>query len=223
MRLLSFLRARVVVRGAGKGNGHPSDSAAIVNLGSINSYVTYPPATGLSDGFNPYPHGKGAVLQISKDMGVQLASENIRVNAVCPSPETPLAMHAAPPGPGQLHRLIAWSFAVRRPGVHQDRVDRRAPGQPAAQQHALCPPRPGATRGAARGCELDRVPLLRGGLLHHRPGCAPAGQACTCSTNLCLHNQQPGAALGSGVCGLRVGRTCVCSAGYLIDGGYTSC
>ena len=75
-------------RGAGEGNGHPSDSAAIVNLGSINSYVTYPPATGLSDGFNPYPHGKGAVLQISKDMGVQLASENIRVNAVCPLPET---------------------------------------------------------------------------------------------------------------------------------------
>ena len=75
-------------RGAGEGNGHPSDSAAIVNLGSINSYVTYPPATGLSDGFNPYPHGKGAVLQISKDMGVQLASENIRVNAVCPLPDT---------------------------------------------------------------------------------------------------------------------------------------
>ena len=98
--MLRLLRARVVVRGAGKGNGHPSDSAAIVNLGSINSYVTYPPATGLSDGFNPYPHGKGAVLQISKDMGVQLASENIRVNAVCGSPETlqprPLVLRQQP-------------------------------------------------------------------------------------------------------------------------------
>ena len=41
-------------------------------------------AIKLSDGFNPYPHGKGAVLQLSKDMGVQLAAENIRVNAVCP-------------------------------------------------------------------------------------------------------------------------------------------
>jgi NAD(P)-dependent dehydrogenase (short-subunit alcohol dehydrogenase family) len=57
---------------------------AQVNLGSINSYVTYPPAVKLSDGFNPYPHGKGAVLQLSKDLGVQLAAENIRVNAVCP-------------------------------------------------------------------------------------------------------------------------------------------
>jgi hypothetical protein len=37
--------------------GHPSESAAIINLGSINSYVTYPPALKLSDGFNPYPHG----------------------------------------------------------------------------------------------------------------------------------------------------------------------
>ena len=122
LRFPPFLAASFGLRGAGKGNGHPSDSAAIVNLGSINSYVTYPPATGLSDGFNPYPHGKGAVLQISKDMGVQLASENIRVNAVCPSPETPrpetlrlacqrfmlrMAMHPTPPEPGQLHRLIA--------------------------------------------------------------------------------------------------------------------
>ena len=41
-------------------------------------------AVKLSDGFNPYPHGKGAVLQLSKDLGVQLAAENIRVNAVCP-------------------------------------------------------------------------------------------------------------------------------------------
>ena len=94
-------------RGAGEGNGHPSDSAAIVNLGSINSYVTYPPATGLSDGFNPYPHGKGAVLQISKDMGVQLASENIRVNAVCPLPET------RPETLQPRHSVAAWfSFCV---------------------------------------------------------------------------------------------------------------
>lgn len=58
--------------------------SAIVNLGSINSYVTYPPHLNLSDGFNPYPHSKGAILQISRDQGVQLASDGIRVNAVCP-------------------------------------------------------------------------------------------------------------------------------------------
>ena len=46
---------------------------------------------------------------------------------------------------------------------------------------------------------------------------AHAARIYACTTN----NQAP--ALGSGVCGLRVGRTCVCSAGYLIDGGYTSC
>ena len=129
--------------------------------------------------------------------------------------------HSPEPQQSPADRLM-W-FVVCRPGVHKDGADGRASSQPGAQCYALCPPRPGPARGAARGCELDRVPLLRRGLLHHRPGCAPAGQACTCSTNLCLHNQQPGAALGSGVCGLRVGRTCVCSAGYLIDGGYTSC
>jgi NAD(P)-dependent dehydrogenase (short-subunit alcohol dehydrogenase family) len=31
----------------------PPSAAAIVNLGSINSFVTYPPSLKLSDGFNP--------------------------------------------------------------------------------------------------------------------------------------------------------------------------
>ncbi|MGI9335339.1 MAG: SDR family NAD(P)-dependent oxidoreductase, partial [Gammaproteobacteria bacterium] len=57
---------------------------AIVNLGSIMSLITYHNSFGLSDGFNPYPHGKGSVVQMTRDLAVQVASENIRVNAVCP-------------------------------------------------------------------------------------------------------------------------------------------
>lgn len=57
---------------------------AIVNLGSIMSVIVYPGDSGLSDGFNPYPHSKGGVAQMTRDMGVQLAREGIRVNAVCP-------------------------------------------------------------------------------------------------------------------------------------------
>jgi NAD(P)-dependent dehydrogenase (short-subunit alcohol dehydrogenase family) len=46
--------------------------------------VAYHPDLPLSDGFNPYPHSKGGVIQMTRDLGVRLAPENIRVNAVCP-------------------------------------------------------------------------------------------------------------------------------------------
>ena len=57
---------------------------AIVNVGSIMSLVSYPTSLPFSDGFNPYPQSKGAVLQLTRDLGIRLAQENIRVNAVCP-------------------------------------------------------------------------------------------------------------------------------------------
>ena len=46
--------------------------------------VGYPTTLPFSDGFNPYPASKGAISQLTRDMGVRLAPEGIRVNAVCP-------------------------------------------------------------------------------------------------------------------------------------------
>ncbi len=63
-----------------KSNG----GGCIINLGSIMSLVGYPTTLPFSDGFNPYPTSKGAVVQFTRDMAVRLASESIRVNAVCP-------------------------------------------------------------------------------------------------------------------------------------------
>ncbi|MCH8115718.1 MAG: SDR family oxidoreductase [Chloroflexi bacterium] len=57
-------------------------SGSIVNLASIIGLVGY--AQGMSDGFHPYPHSKGGVVQMTRDMGVALAKEGIRVNALCP-------------------------------------------------------------------------------------------------------------------------------------------
>lgn len=57
---------------------------AIINLASVMGSVGYPTALPFSDGFNPYPHSKGAVAQMTRDMGVRLAAEGIRVNAVAP-------------------------------------------------------------------------------------------------------------------------------------------
>lgn len=61
-----------------------SGGGAIVNMGSIMSLVGYPTFLPFSDGFNAYPASKGAVLQLTRDMGIQLAKEGIRINAVCP-------------------------------------------------------------------------------------------------------------------------------------------
>lgn len=57
---------------------------AIVNLASIMGLAGYPTSLPFSDGFSAYPQSKGAVVQLTRDLGVRLAQEGIRVNAVCP-------------------------------------------------------------------------------------------------------------------------------------------
>jgi NAD(P)-dependent dehydrogenase (short-subunit alcohol dehydrogenase family) len=63
---------------AGNGGG------SIVNLASVMGLVVYPDWFGLSDGFNPYPHSKGGVLQLTRDLAANVAKQGIRVNVVCP-------------------------------------------------------------------------------------------------------------------------------------------
>ncbi len=60
------------------------DGGAIVNVGSINSFVAWPHDT-------PYSASKGAVLQFSRALALDLALRRIRVNCVCPGIiDTPL-------------------------------------------------------------------------------------------------------------------------------------
>ena len=62
---------------------------SIVNLGSIMSVVGYPPEW--KSGFNPYPVSKGAVLQFTRNLAIDMAAKNIRVNCLGPGfTETPL-------------------------------------------------------------------------------------------------------------------------------------
>jgi NAD(P)-dependent dehydrogenase (short-subunit alcohol dehydrogenase family) len=57
---------------------------SIVNVGSMNSFVAWP-----NDG--PYTASKGAVLQFSRALALEVARRRIRVNCVCPGIiDTPL-------------------------------------------------------------------------------------------------------------------------------------
>jgi NAD(P)-dependent dehydrogenase (short-subunit alcohol dehydrogenase family) len=54
-----------------------SAAGSIVNLASISSFIAQP-------AFVPYNTCKGAVLQLTRCLAMDLAEHNIRVNAVCP-------------------------------------------------------------------------------------------------------------------------------------------
>ena len=54
-----------------------SERAAVVNVGSVGSYVAYPKTLA-------YGASKGAVALLTKNLAVELAADKIRVNAVCP-------------------------------------------------------------------------------------------------------------------------------------------
>ncbi len=62
--------------------GHGGGS--IVNIASIMGLVVYPDSFGLSDGFNPYPHSKGGILQLTRDLAATFAKQDVRANVVCP-------------------------------------------------------------------------------------------------------------------------------------------
>ena len=55
---------------------------SIINIGSIMSLVGYP--VGMGGGFNPYNASKGGVLQFTRNLAVDMARKNIRVNCICP-------------------------------------------------------------------------------------------------------------------------------------------
>ena len=53
------------------------NGGAIVNIASVSSYIAQPE-------FIPYNASKGAVAQLTRCLAMDLAEDNIRVNAVCP-------------------------------------------------------------------------------------------------------------------------------------------
>lgn len=88
---------------------------AIVNLASVMGQRGYPPELGLSDGFNPYPHSKGGVIQLTRDLGLKLALEGVRVNVVCPAFVHTALTEGITASP-ERHRLLADRHPMGRLG-----------------------------------------------------------------------------------------------------------
>ena len=54
-----------------------ADKAAVVNIASVSSFIAQP-------GFVPYNTSKGAVMQLTRCLAMDLAPDGVRVNAICP-------------------------------------------------------------------------------------------------------------------------------------------
>ena len=59
-----------------------SGGGSIINIASINGIVGYP--IGLGGGFDAYVPSKGGVVQFTKNLAIDYAKKNIRVNCICP-------------------------------------------------------------------------------------------------------------------------------------------
>ena len=78
--------------------------------GSVINVASFVALVGAATSQISYTASKGAVLSMSRELAVQFARENIRVNALCPGPvETPLLLNIFGDNPAALERRrIHW-------------------------------------------------------------------------------------------------------------------
>ncbi len=57
-------------------------SGSIINVSSIMGLVGY--SKGFGVGFDAYPPSKGAIIQLTRNLSLDLAKYNVRVNCICP-------------------------------------------------------------------------------------------------------------------------------------------
>jgi NAD(P)-dependent dehydrogenase (short-subunit alcohol dehydrogenase family) len=91
---------------------HIRDGGAVVTIGSINSLVAWPNDL-------PYTTSKGAVLQFTRALALDLAPRRIRANCVCPGViDTPLtrAFIDAAPDPDEVVREYEMASPLERVG-----------------------------------------------------------------------------------------------------------
>ena len=80
-----------------------SGGGSIINLASIIGLVGYP--AGIGGGFNPYAPSKGGVVQLTRNLAVDLAAKGVRVNCICPGYVTTNLTRGLTEDPETLARL----------------------------------------------------------------------------------------------------------------------
>ena len=76
--------------------------------GSVINVASFVAIVGAATSQISYSASKGAVLSMSRELAVQFARENVRVNALCPGPvETPLLLNIFGDNPAALERRRA--------------------------------------------------------------------------------------------------------------------
>ena len=76
-----------------------------VGGGSVINVASFVALVGAATSQIAYTASKGAVLSMSRELGVQFARQGVRVNALCPGPvETPLLMRIFNEDPGAYQR-----------------------------------------------------------------------------------------------------------------------
>ena len=75
--------------------------------GSVINVASFVALVGAATSQISYTASKGAVLALSKELGVQFAKQGVRVNALCPGPvETPLLLRIWSETPGAAERRL---------------------------------------------------------------------------------------------------------------------
>jgi NAD(P)-dependent dehydrogenase (short-subunit alcohol dehydrogenase family) len=75
--------------------------------GSVINVASFVALVGAATSQISYTASKGAVLSLSRELGVQFARQGIRVNALCPGPvETPLLLRIWSESPGAAERRL---------------------------------------------------------------------------------------------------------------------
>jgi len=75
--------------------------------GSVINVASFVAIVGAATSQISYTASKGAVLALSKELGVQFARQGVRVNALCPGPvETPLLLRIWSESPGAAERRL---------------------------------------------------------------------------------------------------------------------
>src|SRR5947209_18894177 len=75
--------------------------------GSVINVASFVALVGAATSQISYTASKGAVLSLSKELGVRFARRGIRVNALCPGPvETPLLLRICGETPGAAERRL---------------------------------------------------------------------------------------------------------------------